>query len=353
MDLEKGLIWWNSLFAQWFGSEENDLMKLIYEDLLQGEGALYTFEQNGKVLALEVQGNKRYLRRSFYRLSSSSPQNAAFLLLLEDVTQQVEMEARVIETEKMAAIGLLASGVAHEINNPLAIVSAHNEDLLDRLEEEEEPPNKAEIERVLRIITKQIERCKQVTSRLLRFARPAKHSPDLIDAHKALEQTVDLLAYRLKQKKITLLKESEPGLWVVGDENEWQQVILNILTNAIDASEEGSVLKVRAQKFKAADSPEGALTSSGQDQILVEVEDQGHGIPQQHLKKVFDPFFTTKSPGQGTGLGLFVSYGIVQKMHGQLSLESREGKGTIIRISLPYREGGIYNEGLSTDPNFR
>ena len=238
------------------------------------------------------------------------------------------MEARVIETEKMAAVGLLASGVAHEINNPLAIVSAHNEDLLDRLQEEGELPGKEEIRRILQIVAKQIDRCKQVTSRLLRFARPGKHSLEMLDVNNAIEQTMDLLAHRLKQKEITLIKETEPGLWTSGDENEWQQVLLNILTNALDASSKGSKLTVRAQR----------INNNSHQEILVEVEDEGCGIPAKYLNKIFDPFFTTKPPGQGTGLGLFVSYGIVQKMKGQLLVESVEGKGTVIRILLPYEE---------------
>ncbi|WP_019851495.1 PAS domain-containing sensor histidine kinase [Desulfitobacterium sp. PCE1] len=340
LDQEKRLIWWNSIFSDWFGLEDRNLKELPYEALLRGEGPESVYGENGKVLALEVQGDKRYLRHSYYRLSSGNPENAAYLLLLEDVTQQVEMEARVIQTEKMATVGLLASGVAHEINNPLAIVSAHNEDLLDRLQEESELPSKAEIQGILGIIAKQIDRCKQVTSRLLRFARPGRHNLDVMDANKAIEQTVDLLAYRLKQKRMVFIKESEPGLWVDGDENEWQQVVLNILTNAIDASGEGSQILVRAQRVKGHSASEGALFISRGDEIQVEVVDQGHGIPPQYLKKVFDPFFTTKPPGQGTGLGLFVSYGIVQKMRGKLFVESTEGKGTTVRINLPYQEMG-------------
>ncbi|ACL22775.1 histidine kinase [Desulfitobacterium hafniense DCB-2] len=348
LDQEKRLIWWNSLFARWFGSENKNFKKLACEELLRGEGPESSFEENGRVLALEVQGDKRYLRHSYYRLNSGNPENAAYLLLLEDVTQQVEMEARVIQTEKMATVGLLASGVAHEINNPLAILSAHNEDLLDRLQEEGELPGKAEIEGILSIIAKQIERCKQVTGRLLGYARPGRHGPDRMDANNAIEQTAALLAYRLKQKKMVLIKESEPGLWVEGDENEWQQVVLNILTNAIDASAEGSQVIVRAQRVKRPFASAEALPIDKGDEIQIEVEDQGQGISAQYLKKVFDPFFTTKPPGQGTGLGLFVSYGIVQKMQGKLFIESTEGKGTTVRINLPFQGRGVGHECSST-----
>jgi two-component system, NtrC family, sensor kinase len=321
---EKRLLWWNTIFEEWFGTKEKNLQNLACEEILRGDKADCVFEENGRVITLEVQGERRYIRQTYYELTSGSLESAAFLLLLEDVTQQVEMEARVIETEKMAAVGLLASGVAHEINNPLAIVSAHSEDLIDRLREDEDSPKKEEIQGVLRIVHEQVDRCKQITSRLLHFARRGKQGHDLIDVSGAIRQTLALLNYQAKQKKLTLMEDTQFGLWVRGNENEWQQVILNLLTNAVDASFEGGVVKVRAYR-------------SGSE-ILVEVEDQGQGIPSQHLTKVFDPFFTTKAPGQGTGLGLFVSYGIVQKMQGQLLIESTEGKGTTVTILLPFQE---------------
>lgn len=326
LDQNKEPLWWNSIFTGWFGDREEELQGTLFQEIFQGNGENRTFDEKGKVLPLEVQGEKRYFRHSYYRLSTGNAKEGAFLLLLEDVTQQVEMEARVIETEKMATVGLLASGVAHEINNPLAILSAHNEDLLDRLQEEEIPSTE-EIQSILKVIAKQIQRCKKVTSRLLHFARPDKEGFKSIDLQSAILQTVDFLAHSMKQKGITLALDLEKGLWTAGNENEWQQVILNIMTNAIDASPNGSQLMVRAKR--------------NDGKVLVEVEDQGQGIPQEHLHKVLDPFFTTKPPGQGTGLGLFVTYGILQKMQGQLSIDSQEGGGTRVQILLPYKERGM------------
>lgn len=323
VDKKKRLLWWNSIFEIWFGTME--LQNLSCHAVLRGDGVDSFDDENGKVLACEVKGERRYLRQMYYELTPGNSENAAFLLLLEDVTQQVEMEARVIENEKMATVGLLASGVAHEINNPLAIVSAHSEDLLDRMREEDEL-SKEEIQGVLRIVHEQMNRCKQITGRLLNFARKGKQGQDLLDASVAIKQTLALLTYRAKQKKINFIDAIENGLWTFGNENEWQQVVLNILTNAIDASEEGCCIKVRANRIDS--------------EIRVEVEDQGHGISPHDLNKVIDPFFTTKSPGKGTGLGLFISYGIVQKMQGRLLIESKEGKGTTIRIVLPYRGVG-------------
>lgn len=320
---EKQILWWNSIFADWFGNY--DLRNLYCERILGEEGMDCFFRENGKVVPLDVNGERRYIRQMYYGINPGNSENAAYLLLLEDVTQQAEMEARVIEAEKLASVGLLASGIAHEINNPLAIVSAHSEELLDRMQEENEVPDFHEIQGILKIVTQQIERCKQITGRLLHFARRGKQGNDLLDAGIAIEQTLALLAQRAKQKRLTFRHEIEPGLWILSNENEWQQVLLNILTNAIDASQEGKSIEVYVERKNSS--------------IEVEVRDHGEGIPSQNLHRVFDPFFTTKPVGQGTGLGLFVSYGIIQKMRGQISIESQEGEGTTVRMTIPAYEG--------------
>lgn len=322
LDGDKHILWWNAIFAEWFGPAEFE--NLPCETVFVGEGIDCLSLENGRVIAREVNGERRYIRQMYYHLTPENQEKAAYLLLLEDVTQQVEMEARIIETDKMAAVGLLASGVAHEINNPLAVVSAHSEDMLDRLNEKIYAPTHEEIKEVLRIISLQIMRCKQITNRLLHFARRGKQGRDLIDVGEATANTVALLGHRAKQKRVQIHTNLQQALFVLGNENEWQQVILNIMTNAVDASPEGGEIEVRGRCVERA--------------IQVEVEDQGDGIPPEHRKKVFDPFYTTKPPGKGTGLGLFVSYGIVQKMRGSLTLESTEGKGTLVRITLPFQE---------------
>lgn len=269
---------------------------------------------------------RRHFRQMYYELSPDNPENATYLLLLDDVTQEVEMEARMIETDKMVAIGLLASGVAHEINNPLAIVAAHSEDLLDRLNEEELGPTRGEIKTGFKIVLEQIVRCKQITDRLLGFARKPINGSDLIDIGVTSVQTLGLLVHRAKQKHIKIELQLENSLFILGNENEWQQVVLNLITNALDASAEGRVIEVKGCR-------EG-------EKVHFIVKDYGEGIPQINLKKAFDPFFTTKSVGQGTGLGLYVSYGIVQKMQGEMALESMEGQGTCVKITLPLHKAG-------------
>lgn len=325
LDKERRILWWNSIFAAWFNP--GDLHGLSCAEIMKGEGLDCLFLANDQIITLEVNGQYRHIRQMYYDLVPNHPEDPAYLLLLEDVTQRVELEARMIETDKMAAIGLLASGVAHEINNPLAIVSAHSEDLVDRLNDLQEPrPTAAEVENVLHIVSEQIQRCKTITNRLLHFARKGKPGRDLIDIGQSAEQTTALLHFQAKQKGIALSAHIEPGLLVWGNESEWQQVILNLLNNALDASSPGGHVQVSVNCNETRDS------------VILEVKDNGHGIPTGLLKKVFDPFFTTKAPGQGTGLGLFVSYGIVQKMKGSMILDSLEGKGTTIQISLPLND---------------
>ena len=318
LNSDKRIIWWNPIFAQWFCREE--LLLLACEEVLAEEGADCSLTDNGSVLTHDIKGRRRYLRKMYYSLHPENVTQPAYLVLLEDVTQQVEMEAQVIETDKMAAVGLLASGIAHEINNPLAIVSAHSEDLLDRLNEDPSQLGQEELVTGLQIINQQMSRCKQITGGLLHFARKRQDTRDLIDLSTSTAQTVALLDYRARQKKTQISTDIEKDLYVFGNENEWQQVILNIVTNALDASEEGGKIEIRAR-------------CKGET-IQVEIEDNGQGIPESQIKRILDPFYTTKPPGQGTGLGLFVSYGIIQKMNGQLEVQSIEGQGTIVEITL-------------------
>jgi len=320
---DKKIIWWNTKFAEWFG---HHLVNLPCDQVVNGEALEGVFLENGRNISVFVNEQRRHFRQMYYELLPDNPENAAYLLLLDDVTQEVEMEARMIETDKMAAIGLLASGVAHEINNPIAIVAAHSEDLLDRMNEEEPGPTRGEIKTGLKIVLEQIVRCKQITDRLLGFAHKRINGSYLIDIGVASVQTLGLLEHKAKQKHLKIELQLENSLYALGNENEWQQVVLNLITNALDASVEGGVIEVKGYRES--------------EKIHFIVKDYGEGIPQINLKKAFDPFFTTKSVGQGTGLGLYVSYGIVLKMQGEMALESTEGQGTLVKITLPFHKAG-------------
>jgi len=323
LDPDRKIIWWNVKFTEWFG---HSLVNLPWDQVVNGEGMEAVYLENGHTISVYMNDERRHFRQMYYELSPDNPESAAYLLLLDDVTQEVEMEARMIETDKMAAIGLLASGVAHEINNPLAIIAAHSEDLLDRLNEEELGPTRGEIKTVFHIVLEQVVRCKRITDRLLGFARKRINESDLIDIGVVSVQTLGLLEHKAKQKHVKIELQMENSLFILGNENEWQQVVVNLITNALDASTEDNMIGVKGYR-------EG-------EKIHFMVKDYGEGIAQVNLKKAFDPFFTTKSVGQGTGLGLYVSYGIVQKMQGEMALESTEGQGTCVKITLPLHKAG-------------
>jgi two-component system, NtrC family, sensor kinase len=317
LDSNNTIVWRNDIFSNWF--EGNLNVEHLWELITSFEGSTSPSQEKERVITTTLKGEKRYFRLTQHLLPPENHESAVYLLLIEDVTQRIVMEAKVIETDKMAALGLLASGVAHEINNPLAIIAAYSEDLLECIQDESVPTAKG-FKGALTTIIEQVIRCETITGRLLHFARKPSDEPDLFNIGASTLNTLALLSSRARQKKVAIRSNIEPELYVIGNENEWQQVVLNTLSNALDVSKENGVIDV---------------TVSSSNNVLVAVRDYGQGIDPDDLPKVFDPFFTTKPTGQGTGLGLFVSYGIVQRMRGNLMIESVKGEGTLVKITLP------------------
>ena len=249
---------------------------------------------------------------------------------IEKVDQEKElMNEQVIEAGKLASIGELAAGIAHEINNPVAIMveeAGWMEDLL--LEEElENTENVDEFKRALKQINIQGERCKEITHKLLSFARrtdPVHHD---VQVNELIEDLLSLFDQRSKFNKITIKSELDPDLPLISaSPSELQQVFMNLINNAIDAmGTGGGVLEIRSKMENG--------------QVIIDVADTGHGIPKAVLPRMFDPFFTTKAVGKGTGLGLSICYGIVKKLGGNITVSSSVGLGTTFHIYLPL-DGG-------------
>jgi two-component system NtrC family sensor kinase len=235
------------------------------------------------------------------------------------------MDEKVIETGKLASIGELASGVAHEINNPVAIMVEEAGWIGDLLEEEEfqDSKNIEELRRALGQIKTQGKRCKEITRKLLSFARKTSLSVQDIQINELIEEIVGISAQRAKYgmvEMMTRLQESLPSVRV--SMSELQQVILNLINNALDAMEKKG----------------GKLTLSTRAQdgfVVVEVADTGVGIPASNLHRIFDPFFTTKAVGKGTGLGLSICYGIIENMGGRIEVQSTVGVGTTFSVYIP------------------
>ncbi len=242
----------------------------------------------------------------------------------EDITARVEANRAVARAEKIAAIGRLAAGVVHEINNPLATIAACAEALESRVNdgEFEESPAVNDLREYLGLIRGEAFRCKTITNGLLDFSRtrPAAHEPVSFGA--VIASAVRLLVHQQRANNIDFKIETPDDLpLVLADEGQLQQTIIALGTNAIDAMPVGGQLRIVSRKNGA--------------HVVVEVSDNGAGIPAENVAKIFEPFFTTKEIGKGTGLGLAVCYGILTEHGGSLDVQSTVGVGTTFTISLP------------------
>ncbi|HUM05615.1 MAG TPA: ATP-binding protein [Terriglobales bacterium] len=242
------------------------------------------------------------------------------LVIMDDITERMELEAQLSQADKLSSIGLLAAGVAHEVNTPLAVISSYTQMLAKQLQSD---PQKAGL---LEKITKQTFRASEIVNNLLNFSRTTGTEFTEIDVNKVIADTLALLEHQFKIAQIKVEKELEMSLPAIqGNAGRLQQVFLNLFLNAKDAMAGGGVLRV---------------TTQNGDLVSVRVADTGAGIAQEHIHRIYDPFFTTKnSPGEGqnrgTGLGLSVTYGIIQEHAGKIRVESRPGEGTTFTLDFP------------------
>jgi two-component system, NtrC family, sensor kinase len=236
---------------------------------------------------------------------------------------------QVVETGKLASVGELAAGIAHEINNPVAIMVEEAGWIEDLLEEEEfkEGKNLGEFHRALGQIRTQGRRCKEITHKLLSFARKTDSRTGNVQVNDLIEELVALSEQRAKYSNVVITKDLQEDLPTIQvSQSELQQVILNLINNALDAMEkEGGSLEITSRL-------DG-------DSITVKVADTGPGIPGANLARIFDPFFTTKPVGKGTGLGLSICYGIIKKMGGDIEARSTVGAGAAFLIKIPIKGG--------------
>ncbi|HEX7176532.1 MAG TPA: ATP-binding protein, partial [Pyrinomonadaceae bacterium] len=248
-----------------------------------------------------------------------SPDHTGALVVLEDVTGRVRLEEQLQQREKLSSIGLLAAGVAHEINTPLTGVSSYTQMLLGTVADTD--PKHA----LLQKIRRQTDRATGIVNNLLNFSRTGGVTDFAeVDLNRVLEDTLQLLETQLRHSHVEVRREYGPRVpRVFGNPGQLQQVFTNLLLNARDAIPDGGTVTLRTRADEEGDV------------VTVEVEDDGIGIAAENVARIYDPFFTTKGVGRGTGLGLAVSYGIVQEHAGHISVESSPGRGTRFRITLP------------------
>jgi PAS domain S-box-containing protein len=265
---------------------------------------------------LEYQGRLVVLNVSITPLVGKAGEKIGRLLLFDDVTQRERLEEQMSQTEKLSSLGLLAAGVAHEVNTPLAVISNYIQMLAKQMPAGD--PRHAIIEKIV----KQTFRASEIVNNLLNFSRTGPGELADVDVNRVVEETLSLVAHPLKTSQIQVVKQLSPGLPPVrGSANKLQQVFLNLFLNARDAMPLGGMLEVRTAAHNGA--------------VEIEVVDTGNGISREHIHKIFDPFFTTKSGGRGTGLGLSVSYGIIKEHSGKIDVRSTPGRGTSFHVEFP------------------
>ena len=242
----------------------------------------------------------------------------------EDVTDSRRIQGQIMQSEKLAAIGQLAAGVMHEINNPLATISACVAAITGRLDDASGAERPA-VEEYLELIDKEVDRCTRIVDGLLDFSRPKGKAKGRVMLNALVDETLFLMKHHQRFKRLTVARDLDGRLpATMGNAEQLTQVLMALMLNAVDAMDDRGKLTVRTGR---------SLQRS--DEVVLEIEDTGVGIPRGDQSKIFEPFYTTKPPGRGTGLGLSICYGIVEDHRGRIEVDSTPGRGTTFRVFLP------------------
>ena len=331
---------WNTQMEVLTARPRASVLGLRLEEALGGDFAAAYYQSR-------PEGGLRRLEKFLLRLDGAQPPRAVNvaiaplvtpqlerigrILLLDDISARVELESQLAQAERLRSLGLLAAGVAHEVNTPLAVISNYTQLLAKQL------PDGDPRASVLEVITRQTFRASEIIANLLHFARAQGGEKSAVDLNAVLRDALALLEHSLRTARIQVEADLDPALPVVaGHAGQLQQVLLNLMLNARDAMPEGGRL---------------LLATRGSDAgVEIAVTDSGEGMTTQIRERIFDPFFTTRKAarnghgglGSGTGLGLSVSYGIIQDHQGSISVETAPGRGSCFRIQLPAAERTLH-----------
>ncbi len=326
----------NHVFYQWY-PRVDPIDKYCYQVFCEDDSLCQecpgkrSLESDDIVQHLRINkvGNKfRHHKIIASPLRSGITRKRQVVMSMRDVTLEKEFQAQFYQAEKMATIGALSAGVAHEINNPLAGISGFAEGLQRRIRHIEGKVDKAileDFEEYTETIIKECLRCRDIVQTLLTFSRPVASSLNPVDINACVRDTLFLLKYQFKEyHNITLRSQLKKELpLVMGDESQLKQVIINLITNAFDAIGEDGEIAIQT-------------VANAQDGVTIVVEDSGCGIPLEIQEKLFEPFFTTKPAGKGSiGIGLSTCFTIVSNHGGSISVTSDEGQGAVFRVELP------------------
>ena len=288
----------------------------IYKFVLKSATAAANGNGNSNGHGLPARFREATLNIAIAPLVSKDQQQIGRLIIFDDVTDRAELEQRLVQADKLSSIGLLAAGVAHEVNTPLAVISTYAQMLAKQVAEDSQKSL------ILDKIAKQTFRASEIVNSLLNFSRTSTTSFGDVGLNRVVQETLSLLEHQLQKAGIQIKTDFQPDLPpVYGNGGKLQQVFLNLFLNARDAMASGGTLEIRTWS-------EGAG-------VKVEVSDDGPGIAPEHVHRIYDPFFTTKAARKGTGLGLSVTYGIIQEHGGSIEVANRPAGGARFRIELP------------------
>jgi two-component system NtrC family sensor kinase len=281
--------------------------------VLKSPGNIY------KLYLGDRRGAKLIVDMSIIPLRGSLDSDSGCLLVMDDITEKVELADQLLQAEKLSSLGLMAAGIAHEVNTPITGISSYTQMLL------KETPASDERKSILEKIEKQTFRAAGIVNGLLNFARLNGTEYQDLDVNRLLQESLSLLEHQFSRSGIRVSRSLDASIpMVFGNGGKLQQVFVNLLLNARDAMPGGGELRVH--------------TGMNESMVIVDIEDTGTGISEDAIKRIYDPFFTTKGTSKGTGLGLAISYGIVQEHGGRILVDSEPGKGTRFRLKLPTRQ---------------
>jgi PAS domain S-box-containing protein len=323
-DFEDRVESWNSQMEQLTGigreaAMGRPLRELLPEELIEKLTRLRTEAGIHTIYKYPLPGPAdpdRVINVVFAPLVSREQEQIGRLILFDDITERSVLENRLVQADKLSSLGLLAAGVAHEVNTPLAVISTYAQLLAKQVNGDESKS------KLLEKIAKQTFRASEIVNSLLNFSRTSSAAYEEVDLNRIVRETLQLIHPQLVKSRITVEEQLDETLGLVrGNAGKLQQVFLNLFLNARDAMEGGGTLTV--------------VSSTGETSAWVEIIDSGCGIPEENLARIYDPFFTTKGAKKGTGLGLSISYGIVKEHGGSISVLSQPGQGTRFRLDFP------------------
>jgi len=328
----------NSCVTSVYGYTRDELAMTPFMNLFEKEAReRYESELRRFNVLNQVRQNTKNGQTIYVNISVSPSEylgKGVLIVCATDITERLMVEQQLIQASKMATLGEMATGVAHELNQPLSVIKTASSFLLKKATKKEVIKDE-----ILKTLAQEIEghvdRASRVISHMREFGRKSEIAGESVQVNETLNKAIQIFSQQLKLREIEIIKEFDEDIpAILANSNRLEQVFINLLINARDSIEE----KWKLCDHKSADKKIFLKTSSKDENVTIEIRDTGTGIPKSILDKIFEPFFTTKEVGKGTGLGLSISYSIVQDYYGTISVESEEGEGSRFILRFPVLE---------------